>query len=228
MTMIELSGGVVYPDGDTLTAFLYAPAAPGIATGPDGRAQVNLLTAGPASFLQVTGRWGLTEAEVEALRAELAATLDMPAATLRLRPLPETVDSAALLIGTGEGGEDGEGVFTELQRVKPSGVSPNHAAFNLMLTGDALEAAKAGLEGTRGRLALRYEGTRQIPVTTSASAEERSASEGGGADESGGIWQSSKLRTMAAESRHVTFNDAPFSALLDAADWPRPAGRAPT
>lgn len=228
MSVIELGTGLVYPDGETPGAFLYAPAAPGIATGPDGRAQVNLLTAGPANFLQVTGRWGLTEAEVETLRAELAVALDVPPATLQLHPLPETVYGAALLICTdGDGEGEGEGAFTELQRAKPSGVPPNHAVFNLMLTGDALEAAKTGLEGTRGRLALRYEGTRHFPVTTTASAEEHSASTGGSAHESG-TWQSSKLHSMVAESRHVTFSDDPFSALLDAADWPRAGGRAPT
>lgn len=212
MNPIELSNAVVMPDGDDPDAFLYAPKAPGIAAGADGRRQFNLLTAGPASFLQLTGRWGLEAQEVSALREELAAKTGRGAASLKLRPLPETVDGASLLLADGAGG------YTVLQQSKSSGVPPFHAAFNVMLDTERLTTVREALDGKRGQLILRYDITHRLPAVRST-VERMSVRQTGKGGGEGVSWSTDserdETRTTSETSEEITHH----SAQLDAADW---------
>lgn len=212
MNAIELSSALVVPDGDDPDAFLYAPKAPGIAAGADGRRQFNLLTAGSVSFLQLTGRWGLDAQEVAALGEELAAKTGRGAAGLKLRPLPETVAGASLLLADGAGG------YTVLQESKSSGVPPFHAAFNVMLDAGRLTTVREALDGKRGQLILRYEITRRLPVVRST-VERMSVRQTGERGAEGVSWSSdsarAETRTTSETSQEITHH----SAQLDAADW---------
>jgi hypothetical protein len=212
MNPIELSNALVMPDGDDPDAFLYAPKAPGIAAGADGRRQFNLLTAGSVSFLQLTGRWGLEAQEVAALRGELAAKTGRGAASLKLRPLPETVAGASLLLADGAGG------FTLLQQSKSSGVPPFHAAFNVMLDAERLKTVREALDGKRGQLILRYDVTRRLPAVRSTveRVTTRQVREEVGED----LYRSAKSeRDETLTTSETSEEIMHHNAQLDAADW---------
>jgi hypothetical protein len=212
MNPIELSNALVMPDGDDPDAFLYAPKAPGIAAGADGRRQFNLLTAGPASFLQLTGRWGLEAQEVAALRKELAAKIGWDVASLKLRPLPETVAGASLLLADGAGG------FTVLQQSKSSGIPPFHAAFNVMLDAERLKIVREALDGKRGQLILRYDITRRLP--TVRSTVERVTTQQASEEAGKGLYRSAKSERAENRTTSETLEEITHhSAQLDAADW---------
>jgi hypothetical protein len=141
MNAIELDDAIVTPAADDPDAFFFAPKAPGIAVDQNGRRQLNLLTAGPVSFLQVTAMWGLSAAEVEALRGQLASRLGRNPAALQLRPAPASVEGVALLISDGAGG------FNVLQQGRSSGVPPYHTVFNVMLDATQLATVREALDG---------------------------------------------------------------------------------
>lgn len=212
MTAIELDDAIVTPAGDDPDAFLYAPRAPGIALDQNGKRQLNLLIAGPVAFLQVTGTWGLSTAEVEALRGQLASRLGRDPAALRLQPSPESVTGAALLIG------DGAGELTVLQQGKSSGVPPYHAAFNVMLDASQLETVQQALDGKRHLLALRYDIERRQPVTATTAdyAATGGVSQGKEPERS---WSASSVRTTTKTTRETTEEITTSSVQLDAADW---------
>lgn len=212
MTAIELDAAIVTPAGDDPDAFLYAPRAPGIALDQNGKRQLNLLTAGPVAFLQVTGTWGLSTAEVEALRGRLASRLGRSPATLRLQPAPESVAGVALLIG------DGTGELTVLQQGKSSGVPPYHAAFNVMLDATQLETVRQALNGERHLLALRYDIEHRQPVTATT-ADYTATDEVSRGKEPERSWSASSAQTTTKTARETTEEITTSSVLLDAADW---------
>jgi len=212
MTVIELRNALVMPDGDDPDAFLYAPKAPGIAVDADGRRQLNLLGAGPVSFLQLTGRWGLGEGEVAALRNELAVKTGREAANLKLRPVPETVDGAALLLADGAGG------YTVLQQSKSSGVPPYHATFNVMLDAERLKTVREALDGKHDQLILRYDITRRLPSARSTveRVTTRQVSEKGG---EGVSWSAESERAETRTTNEISDEITKHSVALDATDW---------
>jgi hypothetical protein len=209
---IELDDAIVTPAGGDPDAFFFAPKAPSIAVDPNGRRQLNVLTAGPVSFLQVTGAWGLNAAEVEALRGQLAGRLGRNPAALRLQPAPDAVTGVALLIG------NGAGELAVLQQGRSSGVPPHHAVFNVMLDTAQLETAQEALGGKRGLLALRYDVVRRQPVTTTT-AEHAAAHEVSGTREPGRSWSGVSAETTTKSTRETTEEITTTSVLLDAADW---------
>lgn len=213
MITLDLDRAVVTSSADPGT-FYYAPKAPSIALDANGNRQLNLLSAGPVSFLQVTGAWGLDSAGLDALRHEVAGRLGRDAAGIRLQPAPASVESVSLLMG------DGAGALSVLQQGKSSGVPPFHTVFNVMLDATQLARVKEALGGKPGLLALRYDIAGRRPITTiavdSTATRELYASSSG-----------TRSTSAAADSvRTTTTSDTTeassrFSIELDAADWPR-------
>jgi hypothetical protein len=212
MTVIKLSNALVMPDGDDPDAFLYAPKTPGIAVDADGRRQFNLLSAGPVSFLQLTARWGLDAGEVAALQDELAVKTGREAANLKLRPVLETVEGAALLLTDGAGG------YTVLQQSKSSGVPPYHATFNVMLEAERLKTVREALDGKHDQLVLRYDITRRLPSvrSTAERVTTSEASKGGG---EGVSWSAESERAETRTTSEISDEITKHSVQLDAADW---------
>jgi hypothetical protein len=210
MTTIDLPDAVVISDIDDPDTFLYAPKRPSIAVDDQGRRQLNVLGAGAVSFLQVTSAWGLDESQRAALRAELARRNGRPAASLKLRPLPETIDGVVLLLA-------GDAGFTELQRSKSSGVPPYHAAFNVTLDPDQLALVRAALDGERSRLLIRYDVTRRVPVGSSSGVQTEEREVTDSADDGG--WRQTYTRSTAAMSHEILEETESLHVTLDAADW---------
>ncbi|MGD8959785.1 MAG: hypothetical protein PVI27_08075, partial [Desulfobacteraceae bacterium] len=150
--------------------------------------------------------------EVAALRAELAAKTGRGAASLKLRPLPETVGGASLLLADGAGG------YTVLQQSKSSGVPPFHAAFNVMLDAERLKIVREALDGKRGQLILRYDITRRLP--TVRSTVERVTTHQVSEEASKGLYRSAKSERAESRTTSETLEEITHhSAQLDAADW---------
>ncbi len=213
MTVMELSNGLVYPAGEAEPdLFYYAPRAPGIASGGEGRRQFNLLAAGTVSFLQITGSWGLSAAGVAALKEELAGKLGRRAEALTLMPVPESVDGAALVMSDGADGE------TVLQQTKSSGVPPYHAAFNIMLDAAQVKTVQEALDGKRLLLALRYDITRRVPVTR-VTAEHTATSEAREDSGPDGFCSTESGQAETTATRETTEEIEKLSVRLDAADW---------
>lgn len=213
MTSMEFDNAVVVPADDGSDTYYYAPKAPGIAVDGEGRRQFNLLSAGSVSFLQLTGTWSLSAADLASLKKELAARLGRDPAQLTLQSMPETVDGVSLLLGDGADG------YTVLQQGKSSGVPPYQAAFNVMLDAAQLKTVQEALDGKRYRLALRYDITRQMPVTTTT-AEHVATSEALEGDEAGASWRSESGHAETSASRETTMRSEKIGVQLDAADWP--------
>lgn len=211
MTVMELNNAVVIPDEGS-GVWYYAPKSPGIALDGNGRPQFNLLAAGPVSFLQITGTWSLGAADVDAAKRELAGKLGKDPSSLDFRPVPETVDGVSLLM------DDGADGYTVLQQGKSSGMPPYHAAFNIMLDEKQLKTVKEGLDGTRHKLVLRYDITRQTPVT-SATAEYVATSEAAEGNEPDGSWRSASGHAETSASRETVMQTEKLGVQLDAADW---------
>ncbi|MGE0667205.1 MAG: hypothetical protein AB7O49_11670 [Sphingomonadales bacterium] len=212
MSAVELSNAVAVEDAGSGTWY-YAPKEPGIARDGNGRPQFNLLSAGPVSFLQITGTWGLGAADVDGARRELAGKLGRDPTSLDFRPMPERVDGVSLMLGDGADG------YTVLQQGKSSGMPPHHAAFNVMLDERQLKTVREALDGKQHQLVLRYDITRQTPVT-SATAEHvatSEADEGCGPD---GSWSSASGHAETSASRETVMQTEKLGVQLDAADWP--------
>lgn len=154
---------------DAAGGWRYRPRAPGLARGADGRAQFALVGAGAVTMLALTASWGVPAAALEAVRAELAARAQVPAAQLGLAPAPVEVGAVRLLLGDGAGG------FEELAQARSSGVPPYHAAFNVMLDAEQAARVRKALAGERGWLELRYE-VRDAFESRSASSAQRERS----------------------------------------------------
>jgi hypothetical protein len=210
-TTIELDAAVVTPAVDDPDTFFYAPKSPGIALDANGRPQLNVLTAGSVAFLQVTGTWGLSSAEVTALGEQLASRLGRNPATLRLQAAPESVDGVALLIGDADG-------LRVLQQSKSSGVPPYHAAFNVMLDPGQLATVKKALDGQYALLALRYDITRRQPATTT-SVDQQTSGESSAGEQAGRAWSASSRHRKTQTTRETREEITSFSVQLDAADW---------
>jgi hypothetical protein len=208
MTALELSEAWVHAAGaDTPETYFYSPKTPGIAPDPNGRPQLNLITAGGVAFLQVTGSWGLSETQLKEARSELARKLGRRPEALMLRPAPEQVDGVALVLGD-----------QVLQRSKSSGMSPFHAAFNVTLDADQLKAVQAALGGERGRLGLVYDITRLLPVT-STTAEHATRREVRDGKTLGSAWSSTSAQAESTTTHATSAEVETIRARLDAADW---------
>lgn len=212
MTVMELKNALVIPD-EGAGVWYYAPRSPGIALDGNGRPQFNLLAAGPVSFLQITGTWSLSAADIDAARRELAGKLGKNPASLNFLPVPETIDGVALLM------DDGADGYTVLQQGKSSGMPPYHAAFNVMLDEKQLKTVKEALDGKRHQVVLRYDITRQTPVT-SASAEHVATSEAAEGNGPDGSWSSASGHAETSASRETVMQSEKLGVQLDAADWP--------
>lgn len=210
MSTVELADTLAVED-EGAGIWYYAPKRPGIARDGNGRPQFNLLSAGPVTFLQITGSWGVSD--VDSARRELAARLGKDTDSLDFRPMPERIDGVSLLLGDGADG------YTVLQQGKSSGMPPYHAVFNVMLEESQLRTVKDALDGKRHLLALRYDITRQTPVT-STTAEHVATSEA--AQECGpdGSWRSASGQAETSASRETVMQIETLGAQLDAADWP--------
>lgn len=212
MIRLDLDRAVVTSSADPDT-FHYSARTPSIALDANGNRQLNLLSAGPVAFLQVTGAWGLDSAGVDALRHEVAARLGRDASGIRLQPAPASVESVSLLLG------DGSGAPSVLQQGKSSGVPPFHAVFNVMLDAKQLATVKEALGGKSGLLALRYDvaGSRLVTTTAVDTTTTREHYAGAGGTRT---WSATAESTRTAGTSDTTEESTPFSIELDAADWP--------
>ena len=214
MDIVELSNVIAILDEGS-GVWYYAPKKPGLALFSNGKPQFNLLTAGPISFLQITGCWGVSAADVDSARLELSGKLRISPDSLDFRPAPERVDSVSLLIS--DSPENPES-YTVLAEGKSSGMPPNLATFSIMLDDKQLEAVKEAVDGKRNQLALCYEITRQIPVVSTA-VERIETSEAAHESKHGSSWTSVSNRTYASTSQEIVLQTEKLSAMLDAADW---------
>jgi len=213
MDIMELKNIIAIPDeGSGL--WYYAPKKPGIARNSNGQPEFNLMTAGPVSFLQITGSWGVSAADVDSARQELCGKLRISPDDLDFRPAPDRVDSVSLLISDGSGG------FTVLQEGKSSGMPPHHATFSVMLDDKQLEKVKDAIGGKRDQLTLCYDVTRHIPVV-SGSVERTETRESTHGSEYGSSWSSTTNRTITTTNREAVMQTEKLRVMLDAADWPR-------
>jgi hypothetical protein len=92
MDTMELSNVTAIPDEGS-GVWYYAPKKPGIARDGSGRPQFNVLSAGAVSFLQITGSWGVSSADADSARLELAGKLRRNPDSVKFRPAPERVNS---------------------------------------------------------------------------------------------------------------------------------------
>jgi hypothetical protein len=212
MTAMEFPDAWVYPTGEDGAAIhYYAPKVPGIAVDANGRRQFNLIGAGSVSFLQITGAWGLSQAQVARLKEDLGRRLGRPADELDVRPVPETVNGVSLVLH----GENGD---TVLQEAKSSGMAPHHAAFNVMLDAEQVKTVRAALDGEEGRLSLRYDLTRRLPVSaTSHDWTHTAHTEEGSSDDC--AWSASAEESRSSTTQEATEDIETLSVALDAADW---------
>lgn len=159
----QVRGVWVAQDADGV--WRYRAGAPGLARSADGRAQFSLIGAGPVTMLALTASWGVAADALDAVRAELAARAQTPAAQLSLSPAPIAVGAVTLMLGDGAGG------YEELAKVQSSGAPPYHAAFNLMLSAEQAAKVRKALSGERGWLQLRYQARDALETRRSASAQ---------------------------------------------------------
>ena len=225
MDSIDLRNVTAIPD-ESSGIWYYTPKKPGIARNSNGQPQFNLLSAGPVSFLQITGSWGVSAANVDSARSELCGKLRIKPDVLDFRPAPERVDNASLLISDGSGG------YSVLKETVTSGIPPYHATFNIMLTDNQLEAVKEALNGKRDQLALCYNVTCQIPAifgsaerteTSETFFESRHSFKNGVRHDGSRASASNRTvsnRTVASANRESAPQTEKISAMLDAADWP--------
>ena len=211
MNIIELSSVMAIPDEES-GVWYYAPKRPRIARNSNGKPQFNLLSVGPVSFLQITGSWDVSAADVDSARLELSGKLCKDPGNLDFRPLSEQVDSVSLLIS------DGSESYTVLKEGKSSGMPPNHATFNIMLDDKQLEIVKEATEGKRNQLALCYNITRQIPVV-SASVNRMEKSEVTHDSMRSASWTSTSNCAITSTSREAVLQTEKLSVMLDATDW---------
>ena len=212
MDIMELSKVVAITDEGS-GVWYYAPKKPGIARNSNGQPQFNLLSAGSVSFLQITGSWGVSAADVDSARLELCGKLRKNPNSLDFRPAPERVDSVSLLIS------DGPDSYAVLKEGTPSGMPPHHAVFSIMLDDKQLETVKEAINGKRNKLALCYNVTRQIPVV-SDSVNRMETSEEDHGSKQGDSWTSTSNCDITSASRETVLQNEEISAMLDAADWP--------
>ncbi len=213
MNIMEFSNATVIPDANHPDAFLYVPKIPAIAAGPDGKPQFNLLTAGPVSFLQLTGSWGLNHDEIAVLRKELATRTGLSEDILQLQPAPCSVHDAALLLG------DEAGSFTVLQQSKSSGVPPYHAAFNVMLNTEQLQTVRDALGGKRGLLAFRYDIRFRLSPAISSMTEWLETSRIRSLNGNNVTRDTGSCFTETRTTGDAAGEIMQFYAQLDAADW---------
>jgi hypothetical protein len=144
------------------SSWQYLPLSPDLRRDADGVPQLTVVEAGETAHVLVTATWAAPEADLEALRDELAARLGQPSpARIQLAFVPVTEPRCALLAG------DGSGSFETVATSATSGIAPYDAVFSLALRGDRLAAADAR-HGEPGLLALEY--TARLPVTVTGSA----------------------------------------------------------
>lgn len=213
----EVQGVLVAQDADG--GWRYRARAPGLARGPDGRAQFTLVGAGAITMLALTASWGVPAATLDAVRAELAARAQLPAAQLGLAPAPVEVGTVRLLLGDGAGG------FEELAKAQSSGVPPYHAAFNVMLDAERAAKVRKALGGERGWLQLRYEVRDGFEPRRSSDArsEESLAVDASVRDAQGEAGMSARIgysERIQADSGRGEPRERSYSA--DAVDWGLP------
>jgi hypothetical protein len=95
---------------------------------------------------------------------------------------------------------------------------PYHAVFNVMLDDKQLKTVKEGLDGKRHQLVLRYDITRQTPVT-SATAEHVATSEAAEGSGSDGSWSSASGHAETSARQETVMQTEKLGVQLDAADW---------
>jgi hypothetical protein len=124
--------------------------------------QITMVEAGETAYLLFTATWAAPEADLEALRQELATRLDDASPTaIRLAFMPVTEPRCAALAG------DGAGSFETVATSTTSGIPPYDAVFNLALSGERRAVAGARV-GRPGLLALEY--VAGLPETVSGTA----------------------------------------------------------
>jgi len=109
-----------------------------------------VVEAGEVVYLLFAATWSAPDADLEALRQELAVRLDEPSpAAIRLSFAQVTEPRCAVLAG------DGGGSFETVATSMTSGVPPYDSVFNLALSGDRL-AVVGARAGRPDLLALEY------------------------------------------------------------------------
>jgi hypothetical protein len=121
-------------------------------------------------MLALTTMWGVTGDALEAIRAKLAARLNLPGPEqVTLTPAMVEVGEVALLLG------DGAGSFQPFLTGHSSGAPPYNTAFNAALSENQKSAVKKALGGERGYLAVRYEVTDRSAAASRSEFSSRSS-----------------------------------------------------
>lgn len=118
---------------------------------------------GTSGYLLFSAMWTVPDADLDALRREIAIRIDEPDVDrVRLSFASITAPRCHALIG------DGSGAFQTVATSTTSGVPPYDAAFNLFLQNERLVHARAGLRGEAGFLALEYLADLQVLISAMA------------------------------------------------------------
>lgn len=211
---LSLHGLLLSAEGDG-RSWRYRPLRPDIARGSDGRPQFALLQAGSATMLALTASWGVASAALAAARAGLAARTGVAADALVLRPEAVVVGEASLSLG------DGQGQWQVLASAGNSGISPYHAAFNLLLDAGQARCVRKALGGERDWLALAYRIQADTgPHRMQARQSARSVQVEHYSSVDGQVRQSSEQQTEeTAWRQHAPPPPQTWTSRADAADW---------
>ncbi|MGJ7903923.1 hypothetical protein [Lysobacter sp. 1R34A] len=211
--------GVWVAPADEAASWHYRARSPGLASGPDGRPQFTLMSAGSVVMLALTSAWGVPAATLDAIRVELAARAQLPLERVTLRQAPVTVEGASLLLG------DGHGAYVALAHSESSGVPPYHAAFNLMLDGEQAAKVRKALQGEHGWMAVRYSVADAAPMRRSASSYRSESAEVDlslRSDQRDEAISASRYRQSRVESEDAGEAGDAQQYTADAADWGLP------
>lgn len=137
----------------------YVPVAADLQRDDIGRPMLTLADLGSTAYLLFTASWSADEADLKALRTEIASRKgSLDEASIRLVFAPISSLTCHALLG------DGEGAYETVATSETSGYPPYHAVFNLFLEGERLGRAKTSLSGRPGFLAVDFQANISVPV----------------------------------------------------------------
>jgi hypothetical protein len=144
-------------------AWFVVPRTADIERDESGRPQLTMIDLGSSGYLIFTARWAASASDLDALKAELAASSGPEAAgriTLSFAPIRSP--RCDVLLG------DPGGAHEVIASSSTSGYPPFNAAFNIPVEGDRLAAVKAAMDGRRDVLRAEYRA--ELPAPTNATA----------------------------------------------------------
>jgi hypothetical protein len=179
-------------------AYAYRALAPALQTGPEGRPAIQLISAGPTSFLQLTAEWSVRPARLEALSAELGARDGAPP---RLSPAPDSVRDTALLLA------DADGAFTPIATGSALGAPPQTSLLSASLDESGSGLVRRAMAGERGVARVRYTIDAVDPAEARTGFDERVRTAGAETSHSG-------QTTRVGLRRHVITAEADLADLI--------------